>query len=333
MHSNLSRRKFITARRYPRTVSVEVGITDNGGLMAPFRDRAVHPPTRTPFRKLCPNMTQSTIAFIGGGNMATSLIGGLVARGTPGESIWVTDAEPEKLTALHGRFGVRTTGDNADAVGRAETVVLAVKPQNMSEVVSEVSASARAHQPLVVSIAAGVRIEHIRGWLDYEAAIVRTMPNTPALVGAGATALFANERVSPEQKDRAETVLRAVGLTLWVDDEGLLDTVTALSGSGPAYYFLLMETMEDVATGLGLDRETARRLTLQTAFGAAKIALEGEEPPATLRTRVTSPGGTTERALNILRDGGFADLFEAALTGARDRSIELGDDFGPRCDE
>ena len=265
-----------------------------------------------------------TIAFIGGGNMATSLIGGLVATGTPACDIWVTDAIEEKLRALRERFAVNISQDNAVAVQHADTVVLAVKPQDMAAATRQLAAAARAKQPLVISIAAGVRIEPVRRWLDYEAAIVRTMPNTPALVGAGATALYANQRVTVEQRERAEAVLGAVGLTTWVDDEGLLDAVTAVSGSGPAYFFLLMEMMEEAGTTLGLDRETARALTLQTALGAARIAIEGDAPPASLRARVTSPGGTTERALATLNEGGVNALFHAALAAARDRSIELG---------
>ncbi len=273
-------------------------------------------------------MASQSIAFIGGGNMATSLVGGLIANGASPDTVWVTDIDAGKLRALRERFGVHTTGDNLNAVRHAETVVLAVKPQNMAEVVQGLAGAAREHRPLVVSIAAGVREPDIRRWLQFDAAIVRTMPNTPALVGAGATALYANEHVTPEQRARAESVLRAVGIALWVENEGLLDAVTALSGSGPAYYFQLMEIMEEAGVALGLDRETARRLTLQTAFGASRIALEGEESPATLRTRVTSPGGTTERAIDALRDGGVEKLYADALTAARDRSIELGREFG-----
>ncbi len=273
-------------------------------------------------------MASQSIAFIGGGNMATSLVGGLIANGASPDTVWVTDIDAGKLRALRERFGVHTTGDNLNAVRHAETVVLAVKPQNMAEVVQGLAGAAREHRPLVVSIAAGVREPDIRRWLQFDAAIVRTMPNTPALVGAGATALYANEHVTSEQRARAESVLRAVGIALWVENEGLLDAVTALSGSGPAYYFQLMEIMEEAGVALGLDRETARRLTLQTAFGASRIALEGEESPATLRTRVTSPGGTTERAIDALRDGGVEKLYADALTAARDRSIELGREFG-----
>lgn len=269
-------------------------------------------------------MIQSSIAFIGGGNMAASLIGGLAATGTPTDRIWVSDQDREKLDALAARFGIRAAADNAEAVRNADTVVLAVKPQNMEAATTDAGAAAREREPLVVSIAAGIRVPHIVGWLGYDAAVVRTMPNTPALVGEGATALFANPRVSDAQRERAEAILRAVGLTIWVDREDLLDAVTAVSGSGPAYYFLLMELMEECGVALGLERETARALTLQTAFGAARIAREGGEPPATLRARVTSPGGTTAAAIETLQAGGIEALLQDALRAARDRSVELG---------
>ena len=181
---------------------------------------------------------------------------------------------------------------------------------------------------MIVSVAAGVRVRDIFGGLGHDAAIVRTMPNTPALLGCGATALFANEFVSAEQRSRAENILRAVGVTAWVDDETLLDAVTALSGSGPAYYFFLMEVMERIGVDLGLDQDTARALTLQTALGAARMANETGESPATLRRRVTSPGGTTEAALKRLSAGDFESALNEALKAARDRSIDLGEELG-----
>ena len=273
-------------------------------------------------------MTDGIISFIGGGNMATSLIGGLIADGRDPASVYVTDIDSAKLEYLANTFRVQSSSDNDEAVRLANTVVFAVKPQVMAPVVKDVAAAAIAHRPLFVSIAAGVREPDIRRWLGYDAAVVRSMPNTPALVGSGATALYANEYVSDEQRSLAESVLRAVGLTLWVDDEQLLDAVTALSGSGPAYFFLLMETMERAAIALGLSKDHARMLTIQTAFGAAKMALESSEPPATLRTRVTSPGGTTERALDALMTGGLEQLVHAALEAAYARSVELGDEFG-----
>ena len=269
-------------------------------------------------------MSEQSIAFIGGGNMATSLLGGLLADGANPNTIWATDIDETKLASLHDQFKIHTTRDNLHVAAICDTLVLAVKPQIMEAVLSELGPAVAQHKPLVVSIAAGIRESSISGWLGHEAAVVRTMPNTPALVRSGATALFANTQVSADQRARAENILRAVGLTLWVEDEGLLDVVTALSGSGPAYFFLLMELLENIGTELGLSRDDARALTLQTAFGAAKMALTSENPPAVLRANVTSPGGTTERAINTLLDGDITDLVRTAVTAARDRSVELG---------
>lgn len=273
-------------------------------------------------------MSNASITFIGGGNMAGSLVGGLVASGHPAGGIRVADPDAARLKQLRERFAVHTFTDNGEAISTAGTVVYAVKPQVMPGVVRATSPAVRASAPLVVSVAAGVRADDIGRWLGYPAAIVRAMPNTPALLGCGATGLFANEHVDGEQRERAAAILGAVGITEWVPEEPLLDAVTGLSGSGPAYYFLLMELMEDAGRELGLAPRTARRLTLQTALGAARMALESEEAPGVLRERVTSPKGTTERALGILRDGGIADLVQRAVRGARDRAIELGDDFG-----
>ena len=250
-------------------------------------------------------MSDSNIGFIGGGNMATSLIGGLVANGTSPGSIWVSDPDTPKLDDLVRRFGVNAAADNGGVASRCATVVLAVKPQIMHTVVQELAPVLGEHAPLLVSIAAGVREADINRWAGGDMAIVRTMPNTPALVGCGATALCANAKVDTGQRDHADAILKAVGITIWVDDEAQLDAVTALSGSGPAYYFLLMEIMQATGEAMGLDADAARRLTLQTALGAARIANESDEPPGVLRERVTSPGGTTERALVTMRDGGI----------------------------
>jgi pyrroline-5-carboxylate reductase len=277
-------------------------------------------------------MTDGIISFIGGGNMASSLIGGLIADGRDPASIYATDIDSAKLETLADKFRVQTSTDNEEAVKLASCVVLAVKPQVMMELVQSIAVPAKAHRPLFVSIAAGVREPDILRWLGFDAAIVRSMPNTPALVGSGATALYANAFVSGEQRSLAESVLRAVGLTIWVDDEDLLDAVTALSGSGPAYYFLLMECMERAGIALGLSKDQARTLTIQTAFGAAKMALESSESPATLRARVTSPGGTTERALDTLMVGGMEHLVHEALHAAHQRSVELGIEFGSNTD-
>jgi len=260
--------------------------------------------------------------------MASSLIGGLIAGGWPAQAIRVAEPFAEKRQSLAAQFSVFITADNNEAVAGAQVVVLAVKPAVVNSVAHEIGAAVRSQASLVVSIAAGVREPDIRRWLGFEASVVRAMPNTPALVGSGATGLYANASVSQAQRDLAESILRAVGMVLWVQEEAMMDTVTALSGSGPAYFFLLMELLEEAGNRLGLEPETTRLLTLETAFGAAKMALESTDDPATLRQRVTSPGGTTERTVQRLEQGGIRDLVASALEAARDRAAEIGNELG-----
>ncbi|PPK77420.1 pyrroline-5-carboxylate reductase [Methylobacter tundripaludum] len=268
-------------------------------------------------------MKTNKIGFIGGGNMASSLISGLIASGHAPEQIWVSDISPDTLTALKKQLNVNTSVNNDDIINAADVVVLAVKPQTLSAVAQSIAAQIQQKKSLVVSIAAGINQNSLSRWLGADTAIVRCMPNTPALVLTGATALHANDKVTGEQRDLAENILRSVGIALWVEDEAELDAVTAVSGSGPAYYFLLMEAMEKAALELGLTQETARLLVQQTALGAAKIALESAESPEQLRKRVTSPGGTTQRAIETFEQGGFTELVAKALHAARDRSIEM----------
>ncbi len=260
--------------------------------------------------------------------MARAIIGGLIADGYQADSIGACDIDAEKLRELTERFAVHTSTDSCSAVRQSDIVVLAIKPQQIQAVATALSSDLGAPQPLVISIAAGIPLASLAAWLGAEVPIVRVMPNTPALVGSGAAALIANKRVNAEQREQAEAIVRAVGLTVWVDTEALMDTVTALSGSGPAYVFLLMEALEQAGTALGLPAEQARILTLQTVMGAAKLALEADVPPATLRQQVTSPGGTTERALAVLEEAGLRDIFERALAAAKARSTELADEFG-----
>jgi pyrroline-5-carboxylate reductase len=273
-------------------------------------------------------MKTKTIGFIGGGNMATSLISGLIASGHSAQQIWVSDTAPTTLQAHADQFQVNTTTSNETVVNEVEVVVLAVKPQILRDVALQIAPSLKQKNALVVSIAAGISQKSLSKWLGSEIAIVRCMPNTPALVQTGATALHANINVDEEQKDLAENILRAVGLALWVSDESQLDAVTAVSGSGPAYFFLLMEAMEKAALELGLDERSARLLIQQTALGAAKIALESPESPAKLRARVTSPGGTTQQAIETFVQNGFIELVAKALHAARDRSIEMSTQLG-----
>ncbi len=273
-------------------------------------------------------MADSTLTFIGGGNMAGSLIGGLIADGWSPGRIQVADPDPARISQLTERFSVITTRDNSEAIASADAVVLAVKPQILHEVTVQIAPAIRQYQPVVISIAAGIRETALRDWLGEGTAIVRCMPNTPAVVQSGATALYANARVSEEQRSLAESVLRAVGLALWVDDEAQMDAVTALSGSGPAYFFLFMEALQAAGTELGLPADTARLLTLQTAFGAAKMALESREDAASLRRQVTSPGGTTERAIEVFTQEALPAMILKALQAAAGRSRELADEFG-----
>lgn len=269
-----------------------------------------------------------TIAFLGAGNMASALIHGLIVDGFPAQSIWACDPDEQKIALLQRTTGINVSTNNSECARHANTIVLAVKPQILATLCQDVRTVVAQTQPLVISIAAGIPCAAIQNWLVSDLALVRTMPNTPASINCGATGLYATPRVSVEQKDTAESLMRAVGLIAWVSEESHLDIVTALSGSGPAYYFLMMEAMEKAATELGLPQDTARILTLQTAFGAAKMALESEEDVATLRQRVTSPGGTTERAINTFQEGHFTDLVANAISAANTRAQELASQFG-----
>ena len=268
-------------------------------------------------------MNIQKIGFIGGGNMASSLMSGLIASGHSAQHLWVSDINPDTLKALAENLNVNTSANNNEIINAVDVVVLAVKPQVLSSVAKSVASLIQKKKSLVVSIAAGIDQNSLSQWLGADTPIVRCMPNTPALVLTGATALHANTQVTPEQHDLAENIMRSVGIALWVKDESELDAVTAVSGSGPAYYFLLMEAMEKAALELGLNEVTARLLVQQTALGAAKIALESSESPEELRKRVTSPGGTTQRAIETFEQGGFSELVLKALHAARDRSIEM----------
>lgn len=270
----------------------------------------------------------ATICFIGAGNMATSLIGGLLASGYAKEKIIATEPSEEQRRVVTERLGIYCYGDNNAAIALADIVVFAVKPQQLQAVCQEVQSSVQAKQPLVISVAAGIRTTDMNRWLGGNLALVRSMPNTPALIQAGATGLYANASVSALQKDQAEHIMRAAGVTIWVKDESQIDTVTALSGSGPAYYFLFMEAMQQAAQTLGLDEKNARLLTLQTAFGAAKMALESTDDLVTLRKKVTSPNGTTERAIQTFEAQNLRQTVKDAMSAAQNRAIELADQLG-----
>ena len=255
--------------------------------------------------------------------MARSLIGALMRHGADAATLSVAEPRADARDELAREFGVRAFADNADAVAGADCVLLAVKPQMMRAVCAQLAEPLRSARPLLISIAAGIRIEQMERWLDARLAIVRCMPNTPALIGAGATGLCANARAGAAQRALAERILGAAGIVRWIDDEAQMDAVTALSGSGPAYFFLLVEAMEDAAVSLGLPRETARALAAQTCLGAGRMLAEGDEPAARLRTRVTSPHGTTEAALRAFAEGGFHELVAHAMNAAERRGGEL----------
>jgi pyrroline-5-carboxylate reductase len=270
-------------------------------------------------------VTASTkVTFIGAGNMASSLISGLLNNGHDPSAICASDPAAAPLAALAER-GIATTDNNTEAVANAEVVVLAVKPQVLGSVTRQLPLHA---SQLVVSIAAGVPLESLQAWTAATQPIVRCMPNTPALVGAGVTALYANDNVAAEQREQAQRLLTAAGKTVWVPEESLLDAVTAVSGSGPAYFFYLMEAMITAGEALGLDAATATMLTVETAYGAARMVREGQTPPRELRENVTSPGGTTQRALSILDAADCKGIISAALHGAAQRSAELAKEFG-----
>ncbi len=268
------------------------------------------------------------VGFIGAGNMARALAGGLINSGWDRSRLILADPDAGQRDGIHALLGLEVHADNAAVAARADILVFAVKPQALAVAAQALAAVAQQRRPLVVSVAAGVRIEDLERWLGGNLPVVRVMPNTAVLVGAGACGMYANAHVNEAMRSQAESILRAVGVAVWVEREALLDAVTALSGSGPAYFFLTMEALEQAAIAQGLSREAARLLTLQTAYGAAKMALEGAEEPATLRRRVTSPGGTTEQAVQVLEAGGLRRLFHDALEAAARRARELAELFG-----
>jgi len=258
--------------------------------------------------------------------MAAAILHGLVSNGWPAHALGVSDADQAKCASLSADLNIQSLNSNQALATTADIVVLAVKPQVMQTVCQELAASLSNQQPpLILSIAAGIRVASLCQWLNSDCAIVRVMPNTPALVGAGASALFANPKVTTEQRGLAGKILSAVGTTLWLDDEDLLDAVTALSGSGPAYFFHLIEMMVQAGCEMGLKRDDALKLCTQTAYGAALMANAPKADLKALRAMVASPGGTTEHALSVLDKGGFTNLVHKALKAARDRSRELAD--------
>ena len=266
------------------------------------------------------------ICFIGGGNMAQALIGGLANKLTAASNIHVVDVSPDALAALSSQFGVQTSSAPGSEVAAADVLVLAVKPQQMREVAS--SLAPQVSGQLVLSIAAGIRAVDLSRWLNGHQAIVRTMPNTPALIGKGVTGMTASAGVTPEQRETADAILRAVGQTVWLEDESQLDVVTAISGSGPAYVFYFLEAMQQAAVDLGLTAEQGYALALATFTGASALAEQSLESASVLRERVTSKGGTTYAAITSMQGAGVGEAIATAMHAAAKRSRAMGEEFG-----
>ena len=268
------------------------------------------------------------ITFIGGGNMARSLIGGLIQKGLPAEKIKVSEPVAVLAKGLAKDFSVATFSDNQEAAADSNIWVFAVKPQVMKSVCQQLASLAQASKPLIVSIAAGITSQQLDSWLGGSMPVVRIMPNTPALLGAGASGLFANEHVDTEQKQHAQDLMQATGITVWIENENLMDAVTAVSGSGPAYVFLLAEAMQAAGIAQGLSAEAARALTNQTLLGASRMLSETNESADVLRQRVTSPGGTTQAAIESFEAQGFRDIVSNAIEAAtqRGRSLSAAND-------
>jgi pyrroline-5-carboxylate reductase len=267
-----------------------------------------------------------TLAFIGGGNMARSLIGGLIAQGLPARQIIVSDPMEAQRQLLATQYGVRVTDSNAEAAVAAQIIVLAVKPQELRGV-AQALASTLSHQPLIISVAAGIRASDLQTWLG-GLPVVRTMPNRPVLNGCGVTGLYASTQVPAAQRELASRIMGAVGKSVWVEQETLIDAVTAVSGSGPAYFFLLMELLEAAGVEQGLPAETARVLAIETAYGSGMMAREVSDSPAVLRQQVTSKGGTTEAALKVFEARGIRGIVSDAVKAAAERSAELAGELG-----
>ncbi|MDP6436055.1 MAG: pyrroline-5-carboxylate reductase [Gammaproteobacteria bacterium] len=268
---------------------------------------------------------QVQIGFIGGGNMAQAIIRGLLTAGHAANSIAVAEpAEPQQQAIARLSDAIGLTADNASVAAASELLVLAVKPQVMADVCEALGSVDRKQQQTMVSVAAGITLESLAGWLGTATSIVRVMPNQPAMVAEGMSGLCASQSVSDTGREHATYLMEATGKTVWLDDETLMDAVTAISGSGPAYFYLVMEILQEVAEEFGFDSDTAHLLSTQTGLGASRVAGEESESLAALRQRVSSPGGTTEAALASLEDAGIRDMFRKALIAARNRSVELG---------
>lgn len=266
--------------------------------------------------------TEPTIAFIGAGNMASSIIGGLINSGFPANNVFASDPNQNNLDRLSDQYKINTSSDNNTAVATADVILLAVKPQLM-QVVCEPLRANLPKNSVVISIAAGITCANLESWLETDQALVRCMPNTPAQVALGASGLYANSMVSEEQKKQTESIISAVGITRWVATEDLIDTVTAISGSSPAYFFLFIESMVDAAVAQGMDKQCATDLAIQSALGAAKLAQTSDDDIVELRKKVTSPNGTTERAIQTLEEQNIRHTVASAMSACVQRAKEL----------
>ena len=269
-------------------------------------------------------MPKSTLASIGAGNMATSIISGLIKNGWPTDHLIASARTDRTLSAIREKYAIHTTSDNLLAAGQADIILLCVKPQVMKEVLTELSLAIKPNA-LVISVAAGITMESLQKWAGDHLAIIRSMPNTPSMLQCGATGLFPNHNVSSIQKEIADKIFNGIGIAHWVTRESLLDAVIAVSGSGPAYYLLLMEIMEKVGIEMGLEPKVSQNLTHQTALGAARLVMESGLEAEELRRKITSPNGTTEQAIKSFQKDGLTDLVERAMNAAVHRSIELSD--------
>ncbi len=287
-----------------------------------------YPPLLFPVQMESEHQKTTVIAFVGGGNMAGSIIGGLVASGWPVENIRVSDPDPERRKMLAQHYGVTCLADNVRCIQGVDAVILSVKPQVMKEVVIPLRTVLQHECPLLISIAAGIRSTDILRWVGRELAFVRVMPNTPALIRKGVSGLWANVWTVPVQRDMAEETMGAVGDVVWVNAESEIDIVTGISGSGPAYFFKLMELMIKAATEQGLDPTLARPLVLKTALGAASLICQNQQDPEVLCRQVTSPGGTTEAGICRMEELGLEDAIRSGISAAVKRSNELSDQYG-----
>jgi len=271
---------------------------------------------------------KAKIGFLGGGNLTRSLLAGLVLDGMDPDLFLVADRNPEKLAELRRQFGIQGLDSVHEVVDQADILILAVKPLNFKDLCLDIRKAVSLKNPLIISVATGIRLNDMLQWLGGKPAIVRAMPNTPAMLQAAATALFANEFVSRSSKEMAEKIMRSVGITAWLEREEDIESIIAIAGSAPAYYFRIMELMQEIAQGMGLPPQLSKLFITQTFFGSGKMALESSADLAELRAQVTSKGGTTQAALKAFEEHGLKALLEKALYAARDRGLELAEEYG-----